>query len=493
MELLWQNGQVVFHSQNQRPGKNTQFEGCGDREAAEQSTIREIRPNGGGETASQHLSMQEDEIASWLQYPIDESSFESDLYADLLYSAPPPPAPMAAARPPPMPSSRPPVAPSQVKLELPPRLHSFAHFSRFPRGKIHSGPSSLSKATTMVDSNETSMVALESSVSKAAAENTAQVSGENVGQGIVSVTATGNETAPTYEMTLTSSSDGLGASDSGSADQHPPPATAEDRKCVGRETDDTGCQSEDFEFESLNAKRQAQGSTSTKRSRTAEVHNQSERRRRDRINEKMKALQELIPRCNKVVEFMYMFSLSWLERIQLLNIKSDKASMLDEAIEYVKSLQLQVQMMSMGCGMVPVMYPSIQQFIPAMGMWMGMGMGMGMPNRPVVPHPSLPGSAVPNPSRAAHIGPRFSIPTFSMPPVPAPDPTRFQAPNQSDAMLNSLAVQNSNQPQIPNFVHPYQQYLGLCQPRIPLPQNQTVMQPAANKPSSIKDIGNPEN
>lgn len=96
----------------------------------------------------------------------------------------------------------------------------------------------------MVDSNETSMVALESSVSKAAAENTAQVSGENVGQGIVSVTATGNETAPTYEMTLTSSSDGLGASDSGSADQHPPPATAEDRKCVGRETDDTGCQSE---------------------------------------------------------------------------------------------------------------------------------------------------------------------------------------------------------------------------------------------------------
>nr|GEY31852.1 phytochrome interacting factor 3 [Tanacetum cinerariifolium] len=57
------------------------------------------------------------------------------------------------------------------------------------------------------------------------------------------------------------------------------------------------------------------------RSRAAEVHNLSERRRRDRINEKMKALQELIPRCNK----------------------SDKASMLDEAIEYLKSLQMQVQ------------------------------------------------------------------------------------------------------------------------------------------------------
>ncbi|KAK8456689.1 hypothetical protein SEVIR_3G056500v4 [Setaria viridis] len=40
-------------------------------------------------------------------------------------------------------------------------------------------------------------------------------------------------------------------------------------------------------------------SRSNKRSRTAEVHNLSERRRRDRINEKMRALQELIPNCNK--------------------------------------------------------------------------------------------------------------------------------------------------------------------------------------------------
>ncbi|CAD6340733.1 unnamed protein product [Miscanthus lutarioriparius] len=51
---------------------------------------------------------------------------------------------------------------------------------------------------------------------------------------------------------------------------------------------------------------------SAKRSRTAEGHNLSERRRRDRINEKMRALQELIPNCNKI----------------------DKASMLEEAIEY---------------------------------------------------------------------------------------------------------------------------------------------------------------
>uniref|UniRef100_A0A6N2MYR5 BHLH domain-containing protein n=1 Tax=Salix viminalis TaxID=40686 RepID=A0A6N2MYR5_SALVM len=46
---------------------------------------------------------------------------------------------------------------------------------------------------------------------------------------------------------------------------------------------------------------------------------------RDKINKKMRALQDLIPNSNKV----------------------DKASMLDEAIDYLKSLQLQVQIMSM--------------------------------------------------------------------------------------------------------------------------------------------------
>ncbi|GAB4839340.1 hypothetical protein Ancab_028867 [Ancistrocladus abbreviatus] len=61
--------------------------------------------------------------------------------------------------------------------------------------------------------------------------------------------------------------------------------------------------------------------SSCKRSRAAEVHNLSEKRRRQRINEKMKALQKLIPNSNK----------------------TDKASMLDEAIEYLKQLQLQVQ------------------------------------------------------------------------------------------------------------------------------------------------------
>ncbi|XP_071709807.1 transcription factor SPATULA [Rutidosis leptorrhynchoides] len=67
----------------------------------------------------------------------------------------------------------------------------------------------------------------------------------------------------------------------------------------------------------------------SKRTRAAEVHNMSEKRRRSRINEKLKALKKLIPNSNK----------------------TDKASMLDDVIEYLKQLQVQVQILSMRNGM----------------------------------------------------------------------------------------------------------------------------------------------
>ncbi|XP_019179351.1 PREDICTED: transcription factor PIF3-like isoform X2 [Ipomoea nil] len=128
---------------------------------------------------------------------------------------------------------------------------------------------------------------------------------------------------------------------------------------------ESGSQSEDIEEESLDVRTEApvRGGTGSKRSRAAQVHNLSERRRRDRINEKMRALQELIPNCNK----------------------TDKASMLDEAIEYLKTLQFQLQIMSMGAGFCvpPIIYPAGMHatqmpYFPPMGLGMGMGMGMGV-------------------------------------------------------------------------------------------------------------------
>ncbi|XP_002984591.2 transcription factor PIF3 [Selaginella moellendorffii] len=101
-----------------------------------------------------------------------------------------------------------------------------------------------------------------------------------------------------------------------------------DRDCKRVDVEDTaGCQ----------IRRDKKPPKGSKRSRAAEVHNLSERKRRDRINERMKALQELIPNSNK----------------------TDKASMLDEAIEYLKLLQHQLQMMSMRSGMMFPMVPPV--------------------------------------------------------------------------------------------------------------------------------------
>ena len=118
--------------------------------------------------------------------------------------------------------------------------------------------------------------------------------------------------------------------------------------------------------------------------------------------------------------------------------------------------------------MVPMMFPGVQQYMPQMGMGMGMEMGM---NRPIMPFPSvLAGSALQTQAAAAHMGPTFPMQAFHIPPVPLPDPSRPQATGQSDLMLNSMGTQNPNQPQMPNFADPYQQYLGLHQIQLPLPQ-----------------------
>ncbi|KAA8520474.1 hypothetical protein F0562_014730 [Nyssa sinensis] len=115
-------------------------------------------------------------------------------------------------------------------------------------------------------------------------------------------------------------------------------------------------------------------SVSTKRSRAAAIHNQSERKRRDKINQRMKTLQKLVPNSSK----------------------TDKASMLDEVIEYLKQLQAQIQMMSR-MNMSPIMLPmALQQqlqmsMMAPMGMGLGMGMGMGVMDMNTIARPNITG------------------------------------------------------------------------------------------------------
>ncbi|KAK7355633.1 hypothetical protein VNO80_14893 [Phaseolus coccineus] len=450
MELLWQNGQVVMHSQNHRPLRkppHTLPSGRGDGVIP----AREIRSSEHENYGNQHLFMQEDEMASWLHYPIHEDPppFDHhDFCADMLN---PPTNAIASQshnsaamqssirttelR---SPAPRPPIPPSRLPVPAAKRMQNFAHFSK-------QGNASSSSKAAAAELAETGRASVTAADAGKAAES-------------------GGREAATCDLTVTSSPGGS----SGSAE---PVQRELDRKRKGREPEESEFQSEDVDFESPEAKKHGRGSTSTKRSRAAEVHNLSERRRRDRINEKMKALQELIPRCNK----------------------SDKASMLDEAIEYLKSLQLQVQMMSMGCGMVPMMFPGIQQYMPPMGMGIGMGMGMEMGmNRPVMSFPNmLTTSALPAATAAAHLGPRFPMPPFHMPHVPAPDSSRMKAANQSDNnMLNALGTQGSDQSHIPNFTDPYQQYVGLQQVQLQLMQ--AMNQPNVSNATTSRSQENPQ-
>ncbi|CAM0876619.1 unnamed protein product [Alopecurus aequalis] len=149
----------------------------------------------------------------------------------------------------------------------------------------------------------------------------------------------------TVTGTGTSSSGGSGSNFGGSG---LPSESGHTQKRKGRDRDESASRSEDVECEVTEETKSSRRHGSKRRSRAAEVHNQSERRRRDRINEKMRSLQELVPHCNK----------------------ADKASILDEAIEYLKSLQMQLQIMWMTTGMAPMMFPGAHQFMGPMAVGM---------------------------------------------------------------------------------------------------------------------------
>ena len=243
MELLWQNGQVVMQIQNQRSFKKSQPSKFPIEDAAippEQSKIRSSAPV---DESSAQLFIQEDEMASWLHYPLD------DFCADLLY-----PTPCVNASSPPARSNllpevrQPEERPAAVKPPIPParraeldsKVHNFLHSPK--KATAESGQPSSSRPagmeSTVVDSSDTPAVCQKSRTSAA---EWSKVEFSNSGyRTIGGATAAGEHT--TCDLTMTSSS---GRSGSGTSAGPTPKFPADDRKRKGREGDDTTeCQSE---------------------------------------------------------------------------------------------------------------------------------------------------------------------------------------------------------------------------------------------------------
>ncbi|XP_052177027.1 transcription factor UNE10-like isoform X2 [Diospyros lotus] len=166
-------------------------------------------------------------------------------------------------------------------------------------------------------------------------------------------------------------------------------------------------------------------SHSKRRGRAAAI-----RRRRDRINQRMKALQKLVPNASK----------------------ADKVSMLDEVIEYLKQLQAQVKMMSarnMSQMTTTMMMPPLLQMqqlhlqmslLARMRMRIGIGIGLGMLNMSTV-------------ARFASRPPLVCRPSISAHATTAPAPPAI--PNHGEPRKALDATINNSTP----FMNPYCSFL----------------------------------
>ena len=200
-------------------------------------------------------------------------------------------------------------------------------------------------------------------------------------------------------------------------------------------------------------------SISTKRSRAAAIHNESERKRRDRINQKMQTLQKLVPNSSK----------------------TDKASMLDEVIDHLKQLQATVQMMNrMSSMMMPMAMPQLAQMsvmanMAQMAQMAQMGLGMMNMAGPLA-QPAYTGLTQP----MMHA----STPFVAIQPWNAgagadrqKQPAAAAVPDGYSAFLACQAAQQNAQQQAqPNGMEAYSRMMAMCQK---LSQQQT--QPGSSK------------
>ncbi|KAM0937296.1 putative transcription factor bHLH family [Dioscorea sansibarensis] len=349
-ELIWRNGHVVMQSQS-----NTKPLGNGNESKLARNDEEE---------ATKLSLIQDDETTSWLPCTLDEFSIDKEFASYFFCDSP---------------IADDVVGDKQLAQPIPESHGSgnnglVVNFSQFARPfRRHQGDKEGSGNADQVAVREpSSMVSVELSVSGRNQVRKQVGRSRNIMSTDTNTTSLLRHSAKEdikmidpYETTTGTSSSG-GCSSCSIGRIRARSDGNQSRKRKGRDVTELEFHSEDIEDESIEANKTVQPSTSARRSRAAEVHNLSERRRRDRINEKMRALQELIPHCNK----------------------SDKASMLDEAIEYLKSLQQQVQIMWMGSGMVPMIFSGFQQYMSNVSV----SMGIDHPPMSSIPSPiQLPG------------------------------------------------------------------------------------------------------
>lgn len=238
MELMWQKGPVT---QSQRSIKKITPSDIGDDLIhADQSTRHQGRP--------QSLFVQEDEMASWLNYPLNDTAFPSDFCSDLLYSSP-----LCTNAAETMTALRTTIATTSASASalesrqaaprrpVPPsiRIDNFGHLSGLSGTSDESGP---------YDSNH---AVKESMAVTPALPPQLRVSNnrEPLARGTINVAASVSvpaaslagacSEAPTYEMSVTSSPGGSSAS-AEPPTQRTVPIAPQDRKRKGRELDDNG-------------------------------------------------------------------------------------------------------------------------------------------------------------------------------------------------------------------------------------------------------------
>lgn len=409
VELLWRDGHVVMQSQNSRkPSVSV----CELKQADKSDPqLKPFVP-----LLNPSNLIQEDETASWFHYAL-EDSLEKEFCSEFLCEMPvtdtldankPNKQVIANCRPAgdgyafAMPPPRSHIGATQLASSLgSAECVNFSHFSKPMKSGsglvVGAGDCNSSIRTVGSSACGSNQVQSKADTPRNLTNGVRGVLGKGMKEGWSMISHREGVRANTFDTSVTSSG-GSGCSFGRTTGQQSTSNQISKRK--RRDGEESECHSEEAEYESIEGNQPSHRAPSVRKSRAAEVHNLSERKRRDRINEKMKALQELIPHCNK----------------------SDKASMLDEAIEYLKSLQLQLQLMWMGSGIGPMAFPGVQQHYMSRASSSMMSNPIQLSRAPLVNHsmPPLAPHASQMSMQNVHLpesyAPYFGFPHMQLPP-----------------------------------------------------------------------------